>query len=104
MKCHYHPDCEPVGMCVACGQPICVECKVELDNKFYCNLCVVKGHVTIDETGSWAWWLFPIILGIIGGSLAFSLRRSVTPVRSSSYFIVGCGITIWQLAFLSTAM
>ncbi len=42
MNCYYHPGCEVVGMCVSCGKPICVECKVVLADKIYCNPCADK--------------------------------------------------------------
>ena len=42
MNCYYHPEREAVGMCVACGKPICPECKVMLKDKFYCNPCADK--------------------------------------------------------------
>ena len=42
MKCAYHPDREPMGMCVACGRLICVECKAVLGGKIYCTPCADK--------------------------------------------------------------
>lgn len=42
MNCYYHPDREPVGSCVNCGQLICAECKVVLGGKVYCNPCANK--------------------------------------------------------------
>jgi hypothetical protein len=42
MTCYYHPDREAVGMCVSCGKPVCVECKVMLGEKIYCNPCADK--------------------------------------------------------------
>jgi len=40
MNCYYHPDRDVVGVCVTCGRFICVECKVLLGDKIYCNSCV----------------------------------------------------------------
>ncbi len=40
MKCYYHPDHEAIGICISCGKPVCVECKVVLREKIYCNPCV----------------------------------------------------------------
>lgn len=42
MRCAYHPECEPVGACVACGRLICVECKAMLGGKIYCTPCADK--------------------------------------------------------------
>jgi len=42
MKCAYHPQADAVGACVNCGRLVCVECKVELQGKIYCNACAEK--------------------------------------------------------------
>jgi hypothetical protein len=39
MQCAYHPDHEPVGACVSCGQLICAECKTVQGGKIYCKSC-----------------------------------------------------------------
>ena len=39
MNCYYHPEREPVGACVTCGQMVCAECRVTLAGKVYCNPC-----------------------------------------------------------------
>jgi len=58
-KCDYHPDRDVVGACVHCGRAICAECKVELDEKIYCNPCAdniftgrVQGDATVRENTS----------------------------------------------------
>ena len=94
MKCHYHPDREPVGMCVACGQPICTECKVVLKDRLYCNECVAAGRKSpeavfvIDGKKSsgarpslyWGtvketlhWWLIPMLCLIVGVCIGLML-------------------------------
>lgn len=40
MKCSNHEDREVVGMCVRCHKLICEECKVKINNKYYCKDCV----------------------------------------------------------------
>ena len=58
MNCYYHPDREAVGMCVACGKPVCLVCRAVLGEKFYCNLCANKifsgkteiGTTTVENT------------------------------------------------------
>ena len=52
MKCYYHPDREPVGMCVNCGRLICTECKREHSTKLYCAHCsdeLLKNTQLIDS-------------------------------------------------------
>lgn len=40
MNCSKHSDREAVGMCVRCHHLICEECKVKINNKYYCKECV----------------------------------------------------------------
>lgn len=40
MNCSKHSDREAVGMCVRCNHLICEECKVKINNKYYCKECV----------------------------------------------------------------
>mgnify|MGYP004684998561 FL=1 len=40
MNCSRHEEREAVGMCVRCHNLICEECKVEINNKYYCKNCV----------------------------------------------------------------
>ena len=40
MNCSNHEEREAVGMCVRCHKLICKECKVKINNKYYCKECV----------------------------------------------------------------
>ena len=40
MNCSNHGEREAVGMCVRCHKIICEECKVKINNKYYCKECV----------------------------------------------------------------
>ena len=40
MNCSKHSDREALGMCVRCNHLICEECKVKINNKYYCKECV----------------------------------------------------------------
>lgn len=40
MNCSNHEGREAVGMCVRCHKLICEECKVKINNKYYCKECV----------------------------------------------------------------
>jgi len=60
MKCATHTDREAVGGCCSCGRFVCPECKVNIDNQVYCNLCmearlktgVWPGHISEPGTGN----------------------------------------------------
>ncbi len=94
MKCSYHPNQEAMAFCVTCGKPVCSECSILLqDNKMHCKQCLVNGDVQIYGTSSWAWWLLPTLLGIVGGLIAFFANSNKTHrlkyIRRSDYLIVG---------------
>lgn len=40
MNCSNHEEKEAVGMCIRCNKLICQECKVKINNKYYCKDCV----------------------------------------------------------------
>ena len=40
MKCYIDPFEDAEGMCVECGKPICADCIVEKDQKYFCKYCV----------------------------------------------------------------
>lgn len=39
LSCARHPDRPSIGECVRCGNEVCAECSVEVDNIVYCVLC-----------------------------------------------------------------
>ena len=39
-RCYYHPDREAIGTCAICGRPLCEECGVEIEGKFYHKKCL----------------------------------------------------------------
>lgn len=43
MKCYYHDDKEVVAACTECGRFICEECKVNINGKAVCKVCVENG-------------------------------------------------------------
>lgn len=45
MNCKNHKEVEAGFACSSCGQPICVQCTVELKNKTYCRECLEK-HIS----------------------------------------------------------
>lgn len=42
VKCFYHPEKDATGTCEICGKPLCDECGVELDGKFYHKECLER--------------------------------------------------------------
>ena len=98
MNCYYHSDREVVGMCVSCGKPICLECKVVLKERLYCNTCVDTGKIHFSyQTVATAWWLLPVFIGIFGGIVAYIATRGKNPTLSRDYLVVGGLVTVWQL-------
>ena len=121
MKCHYHPDREPVGMCVACGHPICTECKVVLKDRLYCNECVAAGRKSpeavfiIEKKGSSGarasfarpslyWWLLPMLFGLVGGVIASLVTREKAPLFFDDYLFVGVGVTVLMVIMVIIAV
>jgi len=58
-SCDYHPNRDVVSICMHCGRSICTECKVELNEKIYCNPCAdniytskVQGDAAVQENTS----------------------------------------------------
>jgi hypothetical protein len=72
MRCSIHPEEEAVGICVQCGNPVCLECRTTVEGKVYCPACAAKAYDTAvgKRTGK------PIaggILGMIAGAINFSV-------------------------------
>lgn len=47
MNCKNHKETEAGFACISCGQPLCVDCTVQLNNNSYCRECLerhVAGH------------------------------------------------------------
>lgn len=40
MNCYLHPNIGAVGICVECGKPVCDDCLVRSDSKYYCKYCI----------------------------------------------------------------
>jgi hypothetical protein len=74
MKCAYHWEADAIGICVGCGRAVCVNCRVLLMNRTYCQACadaLFAGRVTPQAPKGRSGLLTAGgILSIIGGSLA----------------------------------
>lgn len=118
MNCYYHPDREVVGMCVSCGKPICVECKVILGEKFYCNPCADKlfaaastpaigkdlnwFHRHLNWTAFLSWVaLYPLIFlaGFVLGLILYSVDPSVSEESVTAFgYLIGFTVALaWLL-------
>lgn len=42
MKCVNHPEIEAEALCVNCHAPVCGECRVTLEDRDYCQSCLVE--------------------------------------------------------------
>jgi len=40
LRCYIHNDREAVGTCIGCGNFICSDCRVTINGKNYCEICV----------------------------------------------------------------
>ena len=101
MKCHYHPDREAVGMCVSCGEPVCLECKVVLDNKIHCNKCVESDMAKLEEVSSINWWIPASIFGIIIYLIALFSLGTKHPLIRNKLFLFTCSMfTFWLIALI----
>lgn len=43
MKCSYHQDKEAIAACTECGRFICEECKIDINGKAVCKVCIENG-------------------------------------------------------------
>ena len=53
MNCSNHGEREAVGMCVRCRKLICEECKVKINNKYYCKNCVSEMYSDNNSNNSY---------------------------------------------------
>lgn len=51
MNCAYHSGRDAVGLCVACGELVCEECKSVMEGKIYCALCT--GRTAYNRADVW---------------------------------------------------
>jgi MFS family permease len=45
MRCDVHPDSDAVGTCAYCGRGVCDQCKVRVNEKVHCKVCVEAGRI-----------------------------------------------------------
>src|SRR5438128_5817586 len=49
MNCYRHPETASIAACVACGQPICQECREEVANHPMCHPCVAASRARLSQ-------------------------------------------------------
>src|SRR5436309_4061680 len=49
MNCYRHPEAEADATCVACGQPICEECREEVAGHPMCHPCVAAAQARLSQ-------------------------------------------------------
>lgn len=73
MRCAYHLEVDAIGVCVNCGRAVCVDCRLLLSNKTYCQTCAdetfAKKSAPITTKGRSGILTAGGILGIIGGTI-----------------------------------
>ena len=98
MFCYVHMDRSARGACTACGEMICEECSVKLQNKRQCKGCIERGHhqqtamvphgpssMMAPYSGpsgamqTYAPPAAPVVFNIQGGSASSSAAASVAP-------------------------
>ena len=95
MKCYKHPDRDAVGMCVGCGNPICQQCNVKLDEDNCCEECKGKLAATTKkkkQPSKRNKWLLGLLIGcgtfmfivMIGGILAAMLLPALSRAKGQA--------------------
>jgi hypothetical protein len=49
MNCYRHPEAEAEATCVACGKPICEECREEVAGHPMCHACVAAAQARLSQ-------------------------------------------------------
>ena len=44
MECYAHPGSTAVGSCVSCGQFVCDVCRVTVEGRIHCKVCLEEGR------------------------------------------------------------
>jgi hypothetical protein len=73
MNCYIHLEREAEWTCTACGEPICPECKVVLQNKIYCNPCAEKMYLAALSRKETSWFEKHLNLTLIAAFLLSEL-------------------------------
>jgi uncharacterized membrane protein len=58
-----------------------------------CGLSVPKKEREVQRT-SWAWWLLPILFGLVGGIIGWTLNRYKNPDNAKKILWLGISVEI----------
>jgi hypothetical protein len=118
LNCYEHSDREAVAVCLSCGKSICLECKVVLGEKLYCNACAnaiftratsavpirppnwFRRHLNWTIVLCWLGaYVVAFITGIVVGMLMYGSNPNVAQVNVEKVVIVaGSVVTLaWLL-------
>ena len=108
--CAWHPEREPIAVCVHCGRPICRECARTAAEGYICRECEpaggtpVAGMARLDALAAWArlsGWVGLVPLVGVPGALAAAVlaaaalrraRKGTAPVRPSPLISLALGL------------
>ncbi|RMG16185.1 MAG: hypothetical protein D6729_11160 [Deltaproteobacteria bacterium] len=75
--CTYHPERLAVGICIACRQPICIECSTPIEGIHRCPRCLA-GLAVATDAPRWEGRevnLASLFLSLLGLSVSYALLR-----------------------------
>lgn len=52
------------------------------------------------RTVSWWWWLLPILMGWLGGLIAWIVNRDADPAKARQMLLVGIVLSVAQFVFV----
>lgn len=89
MNCYIHPDREAEWSCDACGQSVCPECKVVLQNRIYCNPCADKMYLAALSRKELGWFEKHLNLALVAVFLLSQLVALVIMIILAPYTDAG---------------
>ena len=78
--------------CPECG------CQLASEQAKFCSNCGFKRSSIIPEKVSNLWYLIPLVLGILGGLLAWFINKDANPKKAMNFLMFGA---IWSIIIFS---
>jgi len=89
MNCYLHPEREAEWTCTACGEPVCLECKVVLQNRIYCNPCAEKMYLAALSRKGVSWFEKHLNLTLVAAFLLSELVALTIMILLAPYTDAG---------------